>query len=214
MFCLPPCPTGSSRTAHPGAPHFHITVRLIRATSDGEGEEGGFRKPGDEVWQVSDTRQPFQKRDVTLPEIVHSGQRRASRSPASLLEIVREREGRRGRKLLLFPLSTLPLLGLSATRDFFSKQCRRETLLIIFNNRCFKRFGKFVGDKKKEEKRERGRKRTQARRWNEDGRERRERNADRVTNDFDFASVKPSVGFPSLPLFLRCFFDPTSHRGD
>lgn len=33
----------------------------------------------------SDTRQPFQKRDVTLPEIVHSGQRRAS-----LLEIVRE----------------------------------------------------------------------------------------------------------------------------
>lgn len=157
MFCLPPCPTGSSRTAHPGAPHFHITVRLIRATSDGEGEEGGFRKPGDEVWQVSDTRQPFQKRDVTLPEIVHSGQRRASRSPASLLEIVREREGRRGRKLLLFPLSTLPLLGLSATRDFFSKQCRRETLLIIFNNRCFKRFGKFVGDKKKEEKRERGR---------------------------------------------------------
>lgn len=66
-------------------------------------------------------------------------------------------KGGGGRKLLLFPLSTLPLPGLSATRDFFSKQCRRETLLIIFNNRCFKRFGKFVGDKKKEEKRERGR---------------------------------------------------------
>lgn len=79
------CPTGSSRTAHPGASHFHITVRLIRATNTGEGEEGEFRNPGDEVWQVSDTRQPFQKRDVTLPEIVHSGQRRAS-----LLEIVRE----------------------------------------------------------------------------------------------------------------------------
>ena len=32
------------------------------------------------------------------------------------------------------------------------------------------------------------------------------RNADRVTNDFDSASMKPSVGFP------ECFFDPTSHR--
>lgn len=49
------------------------------------GGGGRVRNPGDEVWQVSDTRQPFQKRDVTLPEIVHSGQRRAS-----LLEIVRE----------------------------------------------------------------------------------------------------------------------------
>lgn len=72
--------------------HFHITVRLIRATS-------WLSETPDEVWQVSDTRQPSQKRDVTLPEIVNFGQLRAARFVVSFVRSpISKSLGSRGKK--------------------------------------------------------------------------------------------------------------------
>lgn len=115
---------------------------------------------GDEVWQVSDTRQPFQKRDVTLAErrsCVQPGQ--CNVPPDSLLlRIVRENsrggEGRveRGNKSNFLPSSPRYLAGIQ--RDFFFQTApRRETLLIIFNNRRVSSVsGNSSGIKKKKRK--------------------------------------------------------------
>lgn len=118
------CPTGSSRTAHPGAPHFHITVRLIRATSTGGGRESSgtpVMKFGRCLTRVS----PYKSETSLCRRSCIPVHRRASRFRAPLLEIVRELAGRG--KLLLFPLSTPLLLGLSGTRDFFQTPPTRNT---------------------------------------------------------------------------------------